>query len=193
LNRPRPIRDLIVLGLAFVVGIFLLRHLRFSNASLNYIFGWALLCIPFIALRPISKLPRIPKVIGLVLVSPLLLLCLFMAMMSVACDFDLHPYSKGSCRQALESVEQDGCSVYLIRDGCGGALASWSLFVEQRRQLFPWIYVFRSVDFFDQAYEGSVTSAGANKIRVQIPKGTNGSGWNQEIDRTYTLKRHLYF
>ena len=113
--------------------------------------------------------------------------------MSFACDFDLHPYSKGSCMQELGAIEQNGYSVHFIRDGCGGAAQNFILDIEQRALVLPGLYLVRPVDAFDGAYEGRMTSAGANSIRVQIPKGVEGSGWNKEIDRTYTLKKHVYF
>src|SRR5437879_1858154 len=160
---------------------------------LNYLFGWGVACLPFFALRPLSQLPRIPKVLGFVLVSPLLLVCLLMIAVSVACDFDLHPYSKDSCTQELERIEQHGYSVHFILDGCGGASQGFILDVEKRMKALPGIYVFRTVDSFDGAYEGTMRSVGENQIHVHIPMGVPGSGWRQEVDRDYRLKRHVYF
>src|SRR5437868_15351753 len=95
-SSPHPIRNLLLLGIAFVLGIGCTRWFRFSSAALNYAFGFCVLCVPFLALRPLLQLRRISKVFGFVLMSPLLLLCILMALMMATCDFDLHPYSKRS-------------------------------------------------------------------------------------------------
>ena len=116
-----------------------------------------------------------------------------MAGISVACDFELHPYSKDSCLQDLKEIEQDGYSVHLILDGCGGATQSFMLDIEQRMTLVPGLYAFRSIDFFDGAYDGTMTLVGSNQVHVHIPKGVVGSGWYRKVDRTYRLKRHVYF
>jgi hypothetical protein len=93
----------------------------------------------------------------------------------------------------LQTIQQEGYSVHLVRDGCGGAVDGFVLDVEQRRSILPGVYLFRSVDYFDGAYEGKMTPVGANGIRLQVPKGVEGSNWTQEIDRTYTIKPHIYF
>ena len=67
------------------------------------------------------------------------------------------------------------------------------LTVEQRKPLLPGPYLFRLVDLFEDAYEVKMTAVGANQIQLHIPKGVQGSYWTQEIDRTYSLKRYLYF
>lgn len=185
-----PIRNLLLLGIAFVLGLGCTRWFRFSSAALNYAFGFSLLCVPFLALRPLLQLPRISKVFGFVLISPLWILCVLMTLMMATCDFDLHPYSKGSCLQELQQVEQTGYTVRLIQDECGGALTGTAVAIEQRMRLLPGLYVVRNVDYIDRAYEGRITVIGANEIYVQIPKGY---GLPADIDRTYTLKRHVYF
>lgn len=189
-GNSRAALHLFLLSLVFVVGFACFRMFRFTSPSLNYTFGLGVLCTSFLALRSLSQLRKIPKVIGFILVSPLLLLSLLMILAAVACD--LNPRNKG-CRQELQTVRQDGYSVHLVLDGCGGAVSSFMLGLEQRRPVLPGLYVFRSIDFFDGAYEGKMTPVGTNEIQLHIPKGVEGSGWTQEIDRTYTLKRHVYF
>jgi hypothetical protein len=54
----------------------------------------------------------------------------------------------------------------------------------------PGLYVIRTIDYIDRAYEGRITIAGANEIQIHIPKGPS---WSSDTDRTYTLKRHVYF
>lgn len=189
-NSAHPIRDLLLLAIAFVFAIGCTRWLRFSSAALNYTFGFCILCVPFLALRPILQLPRISKLFGFVLISPLLVLCILTALLMLAWDFDLHPYAKGSCLQELQRVEQIGYTVRLIQDECGGPLTGTSVAVEQRMRLLPGFYLVRNIDYIDGASEGRLTVIGANEIQVHIPKGY---GLPAGIDRTYTLKRHIYF
>jgi len=182
-----------LLGMLFVVGIGSTRVFRFTIPLLNYIFAVGVLCIPFLALRNLSQLPRIPKVIGFVFLIRLALLSLvmiFAVIGPVACDLDA--LNEG-CLQELGRIERNGYSVHLMLDECGGVIGSRMLTVEQRRPLLPGLYLFRLVDLFEDAYEGKMTGVGANQIQLHIPKGVKGSFWTQEIDRTYSLKRYVYF
>ncbi len=95
--------------------------------------------------------------------------------------------------QELGRVDQQGYSVQLVRDGCGGAVVGFVIFLDQRMSLLPGLYLKRSLDAFDGAYEGKLTVAGPNEIRVQIPKGVDGSGWHREVDHIYQVKPHVYF
>jgi hypothetical protein len=185
-----PIRNLLLLAISFVLGIGCTRWFIFSSAALNYAFGFCVLCVPFLALHPLLQLPRISRVFGFVLISPLLILCALLTLMMATCDFDLHPYSKGSCLQELQRVEQTGYTVRLIQDECGGPLTGTAIAIEQRMRLLPGLYVVRNLDYIERAYKGRITVIGANEIHVQIPKGY---GLPAGIDRTYTLKRHVYF
>jgi hypothetical protein len=119
-----------------------------------------------------------------------MLVSLLMIVGLVACD--LNPRNKG-CMRELENVQQNGYSVHLVLEDCGGAIGTRMLTVEQHRPLLPGLYLFRSVDLFEDAYEGEMTAVSANQIRLHIPIGVKGSFWTQEIDRTYTLKRYVYF
>ena len=191
--KSHAIRRLLLLGMLFVVGLGCTRVFRFTIPLLNYFFVVGVLCIPFLALRNLAELPRIPKVIGFIFLIPLALLSLLMifaVMGSVACD--LGPLNKG-CLQELGSIERNGYSVHLMLDQCGGVIGSRMLTVEQRKPLLPGPYLFRLVDLFEDAYEGKLTAVSANQIQLHIPKGVQGSYWTQEIDRTYSLKRYLYF
>jgi len=191
--RPRPARKLLLLAVAFVAGSACTQCLRFAHPVPNELFGAAVLSLPFLALRPLSQLPRIPKVIGSIAVMPFLLLSLLTALTFVACgELELHR-GQQRCMEELGKVDQQSYSVQLVRDGCGGAAVSFMLLLEQRMPLVPGLYFRRSLDIFDGAYEGNLTIVGPNQIRLQIPKGVEGSGWNQEIDHTYYLKPHVYF
>jgi hypothetical protein len=193
LRRPRPIRNLLVLALAFIVGFVCTRCLRFTHPVPNELFGAAVLALPFLALRPLSQLPRIPKIIGRIALTPVLLFALLIGLTFVACgDLELQP-GKNSCMEELGRVDQHGYSVHLLRNGCGGAAVGFMLIAEQRVHLSPGLYLVRSLALFDGAYEGTLTTAGPTQIRIRIPKSVEGSGWNQEIDRVFQLKPHVYF
>jgi len=189
-SNSHPVRNLLFLGLAFLLGIGCCRWFRFSSAELNYAFAMGVLCIPFIALRPLWQFSRIARVFGYVLISPLLLLSVLMLVTMATCDFDLHPYGKERCLPELGRIEQNGYTVHLIQDLCGGPLTGVALKVEQRMLFLPGLYVIRTIDYIDGAYEGRITVAGASAIQLHIPKGPS---WSSDTDRTYGLKRHVYF
>src|SRR5258708_33003425 len=91
-----PGRHILFLSLALAGGIICTRIFRFTLPVLNYIFVTAVLSIPFLALRPLSQLRKIPKVIGLVLVSPVLIVVPLLAMLVATCNpaIELHHYNK---------------------------------------------------------------------------------------------------
>jgi hypothetical protein len=110
-SKSQAFRHLLLLGVFLAVGFGCSRSFRFTIPLLNYIFGVAVLCIPFLAVRPLWHLPRIPKLLGFILVSPLLLVSLLMIVGLVACD--LNPSNKG-CMRELENIQQNGYSVHLV-------------------------------------------------------------------------------
>jgi hypothetical protein len=116
-----------------------------------------------------------------------------MMAMSVACDKLDWVNENPACTHQLGEIRQAGYSVNLIFEDCGGAIDSTYVLVEQRKTLFPGIYLYRTVEMFDSAYEGTITPAGPDQIRVHIPKGAAESFWNKEVDRVYKLKRHVFF
>jgi len=191
-----PLRRLLLLGIAFVFGIVWTTSCRFTQPLLNGAVFCAILFLPFLAIRPLLKFPPIPKVFGLVLLSPILLLSLFLILYSVACETSIssHEDAKGGCIFHLGTARQGGDSVDLIRDNCGGVLAGSMVLVEQRKPLFPGFYIYRTLAVFDDAYEGTIETTGADQIRIHIPQGVDANGTHEEnIERIYTLKRHLFF
>jgi hypothetical protein len=191
--QPRPDRSLVLLGLAFIAGVVCSRRLRFTQPLLNEFFVVAVLALPFLALRPLSQLPRIPKVIGKIALTPVLILSFLLALGFAACgDLQLRP-GKESCMQEVARVDQTSYSVHVLSDTCGGPTVGVTLLVEQRMPLLPGLYLVRAVEVFDGASEGNLTVVGPNRIRVQIPKGVEGSNCDQKIVRVYQLKPHVYF
>jgi hypothetical protein len=187
--RAQPVPKLVLLGLAFIAGVVCSRCLRFAQPLLNEFFGAVVLALPFLALRPLSQLPKIPKVIGRIALTPVLMLSFLLALSFVACgDLQLRT-SKESCLEEVARVDRMGYSVHALCDTCGGPTVGVTLLVEQRMPLLPGLYLVRSVDVFDRASEGNLTVVGPNQIRVQISQ----SSWHQEIDHVYHLKPHVYF
>jgi hypothetical protein len=191
--QPRPVHKLVLLGLAFIAGLVCWRCLWFTQPLLNAFFVVAVLALPFLALRPLSQLPRIPKVIGRIALTPVLILSLLLALVFVACGDLQHRLGKESCVQEVARIDQTGYSVHLLSDLCSGPAVGVTLLVEQRMPLLPGLYLVRSVDVFDEASEGNLTVVGPNQIRVQVPKGVEGSNCDQRIVRVYQLKPHVYF
>jgi hypothetical protein len=194
ISKPRPVRTLISLSVAFAAGQLCLRNLRFTQTIPNYVFFTIVLLLPFFAIRPVLQLRRLAKVLGFFVLSPILFLSLLMMFLSVACGApELAGNNNSGCMKELGHVNQGAYSVHMVRDGCGGAMVSFLVFVEQRVPLLPGIYRFRIIDSFDRAYEGTLTSVGPDAVRVQIPQGVSGSGWNKEVDRVYQLNRNAFF
>lgn len=145
----RPIRKLVLLGLAFTAGFVCIRHLRFTHPLPNELFAAAVLALPFLALRPLSQLHKIPRVIGRIALTPVLMLSFFLAVWFVSCgDLQLRP-SKESCLQEVARIDKTGYSVHVFNDLCGGPAVRVTLLVEQRMPLLPGLYLFRNVDIYD--------------------------------------------
>jgi hypothetical protein len=151
--------------------------------------------LPFVAIRPILQFSRIPKIIGCIFISPILIFDVLFVLLFVGCSpqLELHHYRTNSCIQELGKLEQGNYSVHLLRDCGGGAPVSFTVWIEQRLPILPGLYLLRTVDSFYGAYEGKLISVSGDEVRLQIPVGVPGSGWEEKIDRTYKLKRHVYF
>lgn len=189
-----PLRRLGLLAVGFALGIKFFDYFRFTEPVLNYALALGVLAIPVFAFRIVLKLSRMPRLFGSIFLSLLLSAELIFVMLFIACgSIELHPDGPKSCVQELGTVQQDKYSVHLLRDGCGGAAVSFSVYVEQRLSLLPGLYMFRVLDDFYGAYEGTLTPVGPNEVRLQIPIGVEGSNWHKTIDRTYSLRPHVYY
>jgi hypothetical protein len=166
------------------------RCLRFNQPWLNDFFVISVLALPFLALRPVSHLPKIPKIIGRILLAPVLLLSLVLALVLVS---ELELPGPPRCQQDAARLDQEGYSVHLVGDYCGGPTVGFALFIEQRMPLLPGLYLVRSVDVFDDASDGNLSAVGPDQIRVQIPRCVDGNGRHEQIDHVYQLKPHVYF
>src|SRR5580700_11418940 len=103
------------IAIAAVMGVSYLciRTLRFTHEGLNLIFFCAFLLTPFLAIRPVLRLGRWPKLLGTIFLTPLLLLSLLLLLFSAACgNFGRHP----ELVRDLSTVQQGRYSVHLVRD-----------------------------------------------------------------------------
>jgi hypothetical protein len=152
------------------------------------------LALDALAIGPVLKLGRVPKVFGLVLLSPVLLISLTLMLFLAACETSItsREDAKGSCVWRLGEVKQNSYSVDLVQDECGGVLGTSAIFVEQRKSLFSGFYFFRTIAVFDPPYQGGIGTAGqagietvgAGQVRVRIPE--------RGVDRVYTLKGRFF-
>ena len=189
-----PFRSLLLLIFTFIAGIACFWFFSFTAPVLNYLFAGVVLFLPFVAIRPILQFSPMPKIIGCILISPILLFDVLFVLLFVGCgSHELHHYRPDSCIQELGKVEQGNYSAHLLRDCGGGAPVSLTVWIEQRLPLLPGLYLVRTIDSFYGAYEGKLSPVSRDEVRLQIPVGVPGSGWEEKIDRTYKLKRHVYF
>jgi hypothetical protein len=162
--------------------------LRLTVRELNSILDNAYLVVPFLAIRPVLGLQQQPRIWGLVLLTPLLLLSSFLLLFTVVFDGLLG----GSERtEPLQTFQQGSSTIQLQRYENGGAVGVHGLNLEQRRLIVPGLYLVRSVDFFDSAWEGTLSVEGPYRVRVHA-KG-NYYNNNYGVDKSYSLKPWIYF
>ena len=183
------VRQLSLLVALLVVGYLCIRTLRFTNDLLNVLFVCAFLLIPFLAIRPVLQLRHWPKVVTTILLCPLLVLSLAFLLPTVSCDVPAVLEHREFSRE-LASVRQRSYSVHLMwQETAGGGVGPHGLGLEQRMSIAPGFYVVRHLDYFEGVSTGSLSLAGADEVRLRIPK----SYGHQEIDKVYSLKRRVYF
>jgi hypothetical protein len=189
-DRPsNAVRLILLLAALMAVGYLCIRTLRFTNDWLNLAFVCAFLLIPFFAIRPILRLRRRPRVIAAGVLAPLLALSSFMLLFTVSCDIPA-AVEKRELSRELSSVPRGPCSVHLLwQETAGGAVGPHGVALEQRRFIAPGLYVVKVLDYFEGAHEGSLSAMGEDKVRLHIPK----SGFQEEVDRVYSLKPRVYF
>jgi len=188
-NRRSAVLQLLVVAALMAVSYLCIRTLRFTNDGLDVAFVCLFFLLPFLAIRPVLRLRRWPKVAAAIFLVPLLTLSLLCLLFTVTCDIPA-VVERRELRRELGSVRQGHYSVHLLwQETAGGALGSHGVALEQRMFVFPGLYVVRHLDYFEGASEGSLSAGGADKVKVHIPKSDS----HQEIDQVYSLKRRVYF
>lgn len=156
--------------LAFLSAIVLRRAgLRFTDPWLDYLSDFALCVLPFFLIRPLLRLPFWGRTAGCVLLSPILLLALFFALATAACD---SPRLRSDPRlhHDLGLLHFPGYQVRMHQDcSRGGATVGCYVDVWQEFQLAPGLQLRRRID---NAYHGggALERVGEHAIRVHLPQ-----------------------
>jgi hypothetical protein len=162
--------------------------LRFTSEWLNFIFACVSYLIPLLAIRPVLRLRQKVQIWGMVLLFPLVSLSSCMLVGTVACD---RPGSTLEREDHIQTFQFGASTVKFERYENGGAVGVHGYYLEQRRLIVPGLYLVKSIDFFDSAYDATITVEGPLKVRV-IAKGNYYSN-DYRADRVYTLKPWVYF
>lgn len=187
-----PARRIAFLALLAVVMYLCMSAFRFTLDGLNIAFGFLFLLLPIFAIKPALRLPRLAKIVTLILLTPMLAFSVVGIMAMVACDIPAavnhHQLSRELC-----ALNQGGYSVHLAwEETAGGAVGPHGVSLEQRRTILPGIYAIRSLDYFEGASEGSIAFVGPDKLSLDIPIA--GYHLDQKnVHRVYSLKPWLYF
>ena len=184
----RSIQQLLVIAALMVIGYTCTRTLRFTVDVLNLIFHCVVYTIPFLAIRPVLRLHRRPRIWRLILLSPLLLLSSLYLLGTVVFEGLLGATEH---REPLQTFQQGSSTIQLQDYEYGGSVGVHGLNLEQRRLIVPGLYLVRSVDFFDDAREGTLSVEGPYRVRVHA-KGNYDSN-DYQVDKVYDLKSWVYF
>jgi hypothetical protein len=151
-------------------GYLCIRTLRFTNDGLNIAFGCAFLLLPFLAIRPTLRLRGLPRALAVFFLAPVLAISLF-SLFTIAV-FDIPAAVRhAELSRELGSVRQGHYSVHLLwEETAGGALGPHGVGLEQRMFIVPGLYIVKHIAWFDEAYQGSLSAEGLDKVRVRIPK-----------------------
>jgi len=185
--------QLLVVTALIIVGYACSRSLRFTHQGLNLAFECVFLLSPFVAIRPMLRLPRWPKALGTVLLCPLLAISLLGLLALATCEVpDLVRHHEHD--QELSTIQRAHYSVHLLwEETAGGAVGPHGVGLQQRMLVFPGLYAFKSLDYFEGAHEGSLTVETGDKVRLRIPRGWGYYHQSEAVDRVYSLKPWVYF
>lgn len=188
-ERLKALRRLLFLAALMGLGYLCTRTLRFTNDFLNIGFVCSFFLIPFLAAREALRLGGWLKVVTTILLVPLLALSMLALLLTVGCDLPAAVEHREMSRQ-LACVQQGNYSVHLLwKETAGGALGPHGVAVEQRMFIVPGLYVVKGLDYFESAYQGSLSAEGPGTVRLHIPK----SNEHEEVDKVYSLKRRVYW
>jgi hypothetical protein len=190
------VRQLLALAALMAVGYGCIRTLRFTNGWLNFVFVCAFLLIPFLAIRPLLRLRRWPRVLTTILLSPFFAISLLLLLVQASCEAPALIEHRELSRE-LRVAQQGHYSIHLLwEETAGGAVGPHGVGLEQRMFIFPGLYAVKYLDYFEDYFEwtteGSLSVEGADKVRLRITRRGVG-GLSHEIDRVYSLKPWVYF
>ena len=189
-DRRNSVRQLLATAALIALGYVCIRTLRFTNGGLNLVFACVFFLTPFLAIRPLRRLRSWPKVLGTIVLTPFLALSLLLLLMEATCEAPAVIQGR-ELSWELSVAQQEHSSIHLLRETtAGGAVGRHGLGLEQRMFILPGIYTVKYVDYFEGAYQGSMSVEATNRVRLHIDAREN---WNPEIDKVYVLKPWVYF
>jgi hypothetical protein len=181
-------RQVLAIAALWAIGYALVHTLRTTAEAMNWVFVYAWLALPFLAIRPVIRMQRQPKIWGFILLTPVLLVSGFLLMGTVVFYGLLGPSEN---KEPLQTFQEGSSTIELQRYENGGGVGVHGLNLEQRRFIVPGLYLVRSVGFFDDAREGTLSQVGPFRVKVHA-KGSYYSN-DYEVDKSYTLKPWVYF
>jgi hypothetical protein len=187
-HRPRAKRQLLVIAALIGLGYVCARTLRFTNDGFNLAFQCGFFLLPFFAIWPLHRLcPGLRGVVVGLFLAPVLVLSL-LCLLSTALFYIPVYVRDGQLSQELGRVQEEHYSVHLVWEE-RGALGFLDVGLEQRMFIVPGLYMVKHVDHFEDAYGGSLSAEGPDKVRVYIPNRNP----RQDVNKVYTLKHRLYW
>lgn len=160
--------------------------LRFTLDVLNVVLACAVYATPLLAIRPVLRLRRGLRALGLILLSPVLLLSSLHLLYSL-----LVGVGRTERREPVQTFQQGSSTIELQRYENGGAIGVHGLNLEQRRLIVRGLYLVRSVDFFEEAKKGNLYVESLYVVRVHVVGNYYINDY--QVDRAYRLKPWVYF
>jgi len=134
----KSVLQLLFLTVLMGIGYTCIRTLSFAVEPLNFLFVCVFHLIPFLAIRPMLRLHNWPKMVGLILLTPVLFLSSCFLLFMVACE---GPHWSGTRIQPLQTIRMGSSTVQLQRYDSGGGVGIHGLNLEQRRLIVPGLFV----------------------------------------------------
>jgi hypothetical protein len=91
----------------------------------------------------------------------------------------------------VQTFQEESSTIELQRYENGGAIGVHGLNLEQRRLIVPGLYMVKTIDFFDEANDATLSVEGLYTVSVHA-KGSYDSN-DYQVDKTYHLKPWVYF
>jgi len=191
-SRPTPLRRLVFL---IALGFFMywcMGRFRFTHHGLNLAFVCLFHLLPAFSLKPALRLQGWSKIATLILLVPMLGFSVLSLSAMAACDI---PDAVKHVRLSRElcTLQHGDYSVHLAwEETAGGAVGPHGVSLEQRRNIFPGLYLVKTLDYFEGASSGTLSWAGIDRVSLYIPV----AGYYQDqknVHRDYSLKPWLYF
>lgn len=167
-----------------LVGYLCQGKFRLGSDLLNRTLFCGLCALPFFAIRPLLQLRRASKIIGMLLLLPLLLFSSISLFVRLVFGNTEHV-------ETLQTFQVDANTIELQRYENGGAVGTHGINLEQRRTIVPGFYLVKSVAFFDNAREGVISMEQPYVFRVHATGNYDSN--DHKVDKICRLKPWVYF